>query len=65
MFKKVLFRGTVLIGSLVATVTMLDKIEEAGKKYKKTKAEKKNSNKKVKRIVPEEKIVDAIYRDII
>jgi hypothetical protein len=47
MFKRVLFRGAVFVGSLVATIKVLDKIEEVDKKRRaKVKSIKINSNKK-------------------
>jgi hypothetical protein len=67
MFKRVLFRGTVFIGGFIATIKMLDKIEEADKKRKEAKAKKENS-KEVKKELTEEEVVDAMYnmhRDII
>lgn len=71
MFKKVLFRGTVFIGSFIATVKMLDKIEEkVDKKRKETKAKKQYSKPRmvVKKELTEEEVIETMnntHRDII
>jgi len=58
MFKKVLFRGTVFIGSFIATIKMLDKIEEIDKKRKEAKTKKENSKKEEE--LTEERITEAM-----
>jgi hypothetical protein len=65
MLTRVLFRGTVFIGSIIATCKMLDKIEEVDKKRKAAKTKKVISIKEeVNKELTEEDVEEALRKEL-